>query len=52
MSDLQRYKTAKRIEIEQQGYTIVASIGNSATDLAGGHAERTFKLPDYNGALD
>ncbi|MEU7406546.1 hydrolase, partial [Streptomyces sp. NPDC044948] len=24
---------------------------NSATDLSGGHAERTFKLPDYDGQL-
>jgi hypothetical protein len=45
-------KTNARIRIEQAGYTIVASVGNSATDLAGGHAERTFKLPDYNGQLD
>ncbi|WP_327144777.1 HAD family acid phosphatase [Nocardia sp. NBC_01327] len=45
------YKTATRISIEQQGYTIVANIGNSASDLSGGHAQQTFKLPDYNGAL-
>lgn len=49
---LQEYKTASRIDIERQGYTIVANIGNSASDLAGGHAERTFKLPDYDGALN
>ncbi|WP_405139176.1 HAD family acid phosphatase [Nocardia sp. NBC_01388] len=45
------YKTATRVSIEQQGYTIVANIGNSASDLSGGHAQQTFKLPDYNGAL-
>ncbi|MGW4245894.1 HAD family acid phosphatase [Nocardia sp. NPDC004722] len=45
------YKTATRVAIEGQGYTIVANIGNSASDLSGGHAEQTFKLPDYNGAL-
>jgi predicted secreted acid phosphatase len=45
-------KTNARIKIEKAGYTIVASIGNSATDLDGGHAERTFKLPDYDGQLD
>ncbi|MGW8955564.1 HAD family acid phosphatase [Streptomyces sp. NPDC055709] len=45
------FKTAKRKEIEQQGYTIIANIGNTATDLAGGRAERTFKLPDYGGQL-
>ncbi|HST83038.1 MAG TPA: HAD family acid phosphatase [Kineosporiaceae bacterium] len=45
-------KTNARIKIEKAGYTIVANIGNNTTDLAGGHAERTFKLPDYNGQLD
>ncbi|WP_371494113.1 hydrolase [Kitasatospora sp. NBC_00374] len=45
------FKTAKRAEIEKSGYTIVANIGNNTTDLVGGHAERTFKLPDYGGQL-
>ncbi|GAA2947935.1 HAD family acid phosphatase [Streptomyces erythrogriseus] len=45
------YKTAQRVDIERKGYTIIANIGNSATDLSGGHAERTFKLPDYGGQL-
>ncbi|MEV5434198.1 HAD family acid phosphatase [Streptomyces sp. NPDC052701] len=45
------YKTAQRVSIESQGYTIIANIGNSATDLSGGHAEKTFKLPDYDGQL-
>ncbi|MCF3102880.1 hydrolase [Streptomyces roseoverticillatus] len=45
------YKTAKRAEIENNGYTIIANIGNNTTDLVGGHAERTFKLPDYDGKL-
>ncbi|WP_432139108.1 MULTISPECIES: HAD family acid phosphatase [unclassified Streptomyces] len=45
------YKTAQRVDIENKGYTIIANIGNSATDLSGGHAERTFKLPDYDGQL-
>ncbi|NEA91129.1 hydrolase [Actinospica acidiphila] len=45
------YKTAQRVDIERKGYTIIANIGNSATDLSGGHAERTFKLPDYDGRL-
>jgi hypothetical protein len=44
-------KTAARTAIESRGYTIVANIGNSPSDLAGGHAERTFKLPDYDGQL-
>jgi predicted secreted acid phosphatase len=45
------YKTAQRVAIEAKGYTIIANIGNSPTDLSGGHAEKTFKLPDYGGRL-
>ncbi|MCK2238046.1 MULTISPECIES: HAD family acid phosphatase [unclassified Crossiella] len=48
----EKVKTDARIAIEKQGYTIVANVGNNTWDLTGGHAERTFKLPDYNGALD
>ncbi|MDQ7803545.1 HAD family acid phosphatase [Amycolatopsis sp. A133] len=48
---VQTNKTKARAAIEQAGYTIVANIGNNPTDLDGGHAERTFKLPDYNGTL-
>lgn len=49
--DVAAYKTAQRVEIENNGYTIIANIGNSATDLSGGHAEKTYKLPDYDGQL-
>ncbi|MER8029172.1 HAD family acid phosphatase [Streptomyces bauhiniae] len=49
--DVAAYKTAQRADIERRGYTIIANIGNSASDLSGGHAERTFKLPDYDGQL-
>lgn len=45
------YKTAQRVAIEKKGYTIIANIGNSTTDLSGGHAEKTYKLPDYDGQL-
>ncbi|WP_044560973.1 HAD family acid phosphatase [Azospirillum sp. B4] len=38
------YKTAERAKIEAQGYTIIANMGDQDSDLAGGHAERTFKL--------
>jgi HAD superfamily, subfamily IIIB (Acid phosphatase) len=48
---IQTSKTNARRAIERRRYTIVANIGNLNTDLAGGHAERTFKLPDYNGQL-
>ncbi|MBC9726692.1 HAD family acid phosphatase [Streptomyces sp. TRM68367] len=49
--DVAEYKTAQRAAIESKGYTIIANIGNSPTDLSGGHAEKTFKLPDYDGKL-
>ncbi|MER7585710.1 HAD family acid phosphatase [Kitasatospora sp. NPDC097691] len=48
---VQQYKTDERIKVENEGYTIIASVGNNWTDLNGGHAERTFKLPDYDGLL-
>jgi hypothetical protein len=44
-------KTGVRETIESLGYRIVANIGNSESDLSGGHADRTFKLPDYDGQL-
>ncbi|WP_329372130.1 HAD family acid phosphatase [Streptomyces sp. NBC_01483] len=49
--EVSAYKTSKRAEIESLGYTIIANVGNNDSDLAGGHAERTFKLPDYDGQL-
>jgi predicted secreted acid phosphatase len=49
--DVAAYKTAQRAAIESKGYTIIANIGNNSSDLTGGHAEKTFKLPDYDGQL-
>jgi acid phosphatase len=40
------YKSAERKKIEDEGYTIVANVGDQPSDLAGGHAERAFLLPD------
>ena len=40
------FKTPKRAAIEQAGYTIIANVGDQPSDLAGGHAEKTFLLPD------
>jgi hypothetical protein len=40
------YKTGQRIEIEKLGKTIIANIGDQESDLVGGHADRTFKLPN------
>ncbi|MEW2167697.1 HAD family acid phosphatase [Streptomyces sp. NPDC007084] len=50
-AEVSAYKTGKRALIESLGYTVVANVGNNTTDLVGGHAERTFKLPDYDGQL-
>ena len=40
------YKTAMRKEITQQGYDIVFSIGDQQSDLVGGYADKTYKLPN------
>jgi predicted secreted acid phosphatase len=41
------YKTAERQMISREGYTILVNIGDQESDLRGGYAERTFKLPNY-----
>lgn len=41
------YKTAARGDIDGRlGYTIIANVGDQDSDLRGGHAERTFKVPN------
>jgi len=41
------YKTKARANIEEKKKTkIIANIGDQYSDLAGGHAERTFKVPN------
>ena len=40
------FKTEARKTIVNQGYTIIASIGDQASDITGGYAEKTFKLPN------
>ncbi|WP_234025116.1 MULTISPECIES: HAD family acid phosphatase [unclassified Streptomyces] len=44
-------KLGCRKKYESQGYTLVANVGNRSTDLEGGHYEKGFKLPDYDGQL-
>lgn len=39
-------KAARRAAIEAEGYTIIANLGDQESDLAGGYAERVFKLPN------
>jgi predicted secreted acid phosphatase len=41
-----RFKTAARAKLAAEGYVIIANIGDQESDLSGGFAERTFKLPD------
>jgi acid phosphatase class B len=40
------FKAPQRQAIEQEGYTIVANMGDQPSDLEGGFAERTFLLPN------
>lgn len=43
-----QYKSATREYIESQGYDIVASFGDQYSDLLGGYADKTFKMPNPN----
>jgi predicted secreted acid phosphatase len=40
------YKAGARKAIEDEGYRIVASVGDQYSDLAGGHEDLAFKLPN------
>ncbi|MEU4244373.1 HAD family acid phosphatase [Actinoplanes sp. NPDC026619] len=42
------YKSATRAHIESLGYDIVANFGDQYSDLKGGYADKTFKLPNPN----
>ena len=42
------YKSATRQHIESLGYDIVANFGDQFSDLKGGFADRTFKMPNPN----
>ena len=39
-----QYKSGARAAIEQQGYHIIANVGDQYSDLAGGHEDIGFKL--------
>lgn len=41
-----QYKSGTRAHIESLGYQIAADIGDQYSDLEGGHADRTFKMPN------
>jgi predicted secreted acid phosphatase len=40
------FKAPQRAGIEQQGYTIIANIGDQPSDLDGGFSEQTYLLPN------
>jgi acid phosphatase len=40
------FKAAERRKIAERGYTILLTMGDQQSDLKGGYAERTFKLPN------
>ena len=43
-----QYKSGTRAYIESQGYEIVADLGDQFSDLQGGFADKTFKMPNPN----
>ena len=40
------FKAPERRKITEQKYTIILNVGDQESDLKGGYAERTFKLPN------
>jgi predicted secreted acid phosphatase len=40
------FKSGERATLEGEGYRIIANVGDQESDLAGGHADRSFKLPN------
>lgn len=40
------FKISAREQLEKQDYDIVLNIGDQKSDLVGGHADKTFKLPN------
>lgn len=40
------FKISSRRQLAEEGYLIILNIGDQNSDLAGGYAEKTFKLPN------
>jgi HAD superfamily, subfamily IIIB (Acid phosphatase) len=40
------FKARQRRSLARRGFTIVANVGDQRSDLDGGWAQRTFKLPN------
>lgn len=45
-ASLADYKTPIRAQIEAEGYSIIANMGDQPSDLFGGHGEKLFQLPN------
>lgn len=43
-----RYKSGVRAHLEDLGWDIVANFGDQFSDLTGGFADKTFKMPNPN----
>jgi hypothetical protein len=43
---VQEFKTAERIKVEAEGYTIIANVGDQHSDINGGHSGCGFKVPN------
>jgi len=48
---LSHSKQRCRQHFVNEGYTLVANVGNRATDFTGGNYEKAFRLPDYDKQL-
>ncbi len=46
LKSISNYKKAARQKITQQGYEIVLNVGDQTSDLVGGYADHTIKLPN------
>jgi acid phosphatase len=44
--DVSTFKTTARVKIEAGGKKIIVNVGDQYSDLTGGHAERSFKVPN------
>jgi hypothetical protein len=42
------YKSGTRAHLEALGWDIVGNFGDQFSDLVGGFADKTFKMPDPN----
>jgi acid phosphatase len=40
------FKAPERKKVSERGFTILVNMGDQESDLKGGYAERTFKLPN------